>query len=144
MFDKLGHFGNRRTSLLSVLWITAELREDQGILVFRWFMNSIKLPSGLTGKQWNCIACYFEIAFSDIGRGGSGWVLGKGSLPRRSWATGTGSLGQWLWRRACQNSRSVWTMLSDTWSDFCVVLCGARVGLDDPCGFLPTQDILWF
>ena len=25
---------------------------------------------------------------------------------------------------------------------FCVVLCGNGVGLDDPYGFLPAQDIL--
>ena len=43
----------------------------------------------------------------------------------------------------CWSSRSVWTML-EIWFGFCVVLWGAKIGLDDPCGSLPTQDILGF
>lgn len=41
---------------------------------------------------------------------------------------------------SCQ---SVWTMLLNTWSNFWVVLCGARVRLDDGCGSLPTEKSLW-
>ena len=47
-----------------------------------------------------------------------------------------------------QSSSTVWTLLSYTRSDFYVVLCGARSWLwstiNDPCGSLPTQDILQF
>ena len=41
---------------------------------------------------------------------------------------------------SCQSSRSVWTMLSDIPFEFWVVLCG--VGLDDPCGSLPSQEYI--
>lgn len=33
---------------------------------------------------------------------------------------------KWSWHRACQSSRGIWTMLSDIWLDFQVVLPGAR------------------
>lgn len=45
----------------------------------------------------------------------------------RGWSgTGTRSSGQWSWHWACQRSRSIWTMLSDIWSNFWVVLWRAR------------------
>ena len=56
--------------------------------------------------------------------GGLGWGLGKGSAPQRV-------VGHWnrlprevVMAQSC--SRSIWIMLSDTWSDFGVVLCVAR------------------
>ena len=42
---------------------------------------------------------------------------------------------------SCRSSRSVWTVLSGTGSGFGVVLCGARIGLEDLFGTLPTWDI---
>ena len=36
----------------------------------------------------------------------------------------------------------IWTTLSDVGFEFWVGLCGARVGLGDPCGFLPIQNVL--
>jgi len=44
----------------------------------------------------------------------------------------------------CWNSGSIWTALSDIGFGFWVVLRGARIGLGDPCGSLPTQNILCF
>lgn len=34
--------------------------------------------------------------------------------------------GKGSWHQACQSLRSIWTMLSNTWFDFGVVLCGAE------------------
>lgn len=43
--------------------------------------------------------------------------------------------------RACQSS-SVWTKLSDTWQFFLLFCAGPGLGLDGPCGSLPTVNIL--
>jgi len=72
---------------------------------------SLVTVTGPKGTAWSCVT------------GGSGWILGKGpSL--RGWA-GTKRMVR-LPRRACQNSRNIWTMLSVTRSDFWMVLFGAR------------------
>lgn len=45
----------------------------------------------------------------------------------RGWShTGTGSPVKWSQYRACRSSRGVWTKLSETGSDFWVILYGAR------------------
>lgn len=46
----------------------------------------------------------------------------KGSL-----GSVTASPWKWSWNQAGQNSRSVYTMLSDMWFSFRVILCGARI-----------------
>lgn len=40
--------------------------------------------------------------------------------------------------------RAFWTVLSDIGFDFGWSCVGSGVEVDDPCGFLPTRDILWF
>jgi len=59
---------------------------------------------------------------------------------------GTSSPDQWTAPR-CLNSRRVWTLLSDIWSDFWVFLCGARSwtrwSLQVPSN-LGYSVILWF
>jgi len=42
--------------------------------------------------------------------------------------SGTGTSSSWICSQhwACWSSRSIWTMLSDLWSDFWMVLCRAR------------------
>jgi len=45
---------------------------------------------------------------------------------------------------SCPSSRSIWTTISDTGFVFWVVLHGARRGLNDLYGFLPTSYVLWF
>lgn len=56
----------------------------------------------------------------------SGWVIEKSSSPGGWLGSGTGSPGQWSQHQGCWSSRSTWTRLSDTWSDFWVVLHEAR------------------
>lgn len=57
--------------------------------------------------------------------GGSGWLSGKGSS-LRGWSGTSDSSGKWSQHWACHSWRSIWTTLSDIWSDFWVVLCGGR------------------
>jgi len=42
------------------------------------------------------------------------------------------TLGKWSSPQACQHSRSVWTMLLDTWFKFSVALCGVLMILVGP------------
>jgi len=51
------------------------------------------------------------------------------------------SPGQWSWHQACQNSRSVWTTLSNL-CDFRWSCLEPGAGLNDPYGSLPPWDIL--
>jgi len=58
-------------------------------------------------------------------RGGSGWVLGKGSSLRGGRALGQAPQGSGHGTELLEFKKCL-DMLSDTWSDFWVVLCGAR------------------
>ena len=59
---------------------------------------------------------------SSCNRGGSGWrFFTKRTV--RHWA---GCPGQWSWHPTGQSSGSDWITLSDIWTDFWTVLCGAR------------------
>lgn len=71
----------------------------------------------------------------------SGWTSGKGSSPMG--AGGTDSPGQQP-ASTLMISRSIWTRLSNTWSDFGWSSAEPGFGLSDPCGFLPTCNITWF
>lgn len=78
------------------------------------------------------------VAWSSI-KGESGWVLGKGSKPEGNWALkqdapGSGEGPKLLGFKKCLDKG-----LNFGW--FCV---DQGVGLDDPCGCLPTWDILCF
>ena len=77
-------------------------------------------------------------------RGGSGWVLGKGSAPRGGRAlgqapqgSGQGTESDRIQEAFGQHSQAFGLILG--WS--CME---PGVGLHDPCGFLATQDILRF
>lgn len=74
-------------------------------------------------------------------RGGLCWILRKVSLSRGSSGTGTGSLIMAL-------SLPEFSKCFDNILRHVVWLLGLSyvepgVGIHDPCGFLPTQDILW-
>lgn len=51
-----------------------------------WYMGTVQGPKG---TPWSCI------------RGGSEWVLGKGTSPRGWLSTRTDSPGEWSWSQAC-------------------------------------------
>jgi len=50
--------------------------------------------------------------------------------------------GQWAWPRPARVQGAFGHCIRTTEFDFWVVLCGAGVGPDEPCGSLPTQEIL--
>ncbi|KAK4826985.1 hypothetical protein QYF61_013085 [Mycteria americana] len=52
------------------------------------------------------------------------WSIGKSSSLRTWSSTGTSSPGKWSWPLACRCSRTIWTMLLDTWFNFYVALNG--------------------
>ena len=84
--------------------------------------------TGPEGTAWSCV------------RGGAAGGEGRGlhqravGMERAAQGSGHGPKGR--------SSGSAWTALSDIEFGFWVVLCGDGVGLGDPCGSLPTQDIL--
>ena len=69
----------------------------------------------------------------------SGWTSGKGSSPMG--AGGTDSPGQQP-ASTLMISRSIWTRLSNTWSDFGWSCVEPGFGLSDSYGSLSTWDIL--
>lgn len=87
------------------------------------------------GTQRKCICA----------RGGWGWIWGEGSAPRGWLCTGTGSPEQqWSRHQTWESSRRFWMLWGSgcgSWEKSCA---GLRVGVDDPCGVLPTQVVLWF
>lgn len=91
---------------------------------------------GPKGTAWSCV------------RGELGWILERGSFLREWSGTGTGSPEEQSQHQTCQSTRRVWTALWGTGDAHRTLLgmscVGPGAGLRDPCGFLPTQHILWF
>lgn len=71
------------------------------------------------------------------GRGGSGWVLRRGSSPEGG-EHGTGSPRQWSWHWACWGSRNTWT------TQTVCSLGGPMWSQELDSMIVPTQDILRF
>ena len=78
----------------------------------------------------------------ELRQGRGGWGSGTGAAPQGG-GHGTGCTGQWARPRVAAVQR-VFGQLSDTGFKFGWSYVELGVGLDDPCEYLPTQDILCF
>lgn len=114
---------------------TCPTERDLGVLVDDEL--NVSEQCVLAAKRVNCP---LGIALSCV-RGGSGWVLGKGSSPEGG-GHGTGSPGQWSHPQAA-GDQEAFVQCSQTKSlDFGWFCREAGAELSDPEAFISSQDIL--
>ena len=121
-----GHKGSHMRCSLHPLVCSAQRRGDWGETTSQPIASSqggVKEEVLISALKWSVIE--LEGTPWSCHRGGSGWISGKGSSPRGCLGTGTGCPGKKP-RHLCCRSSSIWITLSDIWSDFWVVLDGAR------------------
>lgn len=92
--------------------------------------------ASLSGKEENLRGWHWAVSVRRV-RGV------KESSAFRGWWAWRSSPGQWHSPK-CRRPRSIWTVLWDIVLHFGCSCAEPGVGLDGPCGSLPTQDVLWF
>ena len=102
--SSLGLLGPEQSGLMAA---AAPHREQRGST------EQCSLLTGPEGIAWSC------------DREGSGWISGNDSSPEDGQALEQSLQGRGH-TSSFWSSRSIWTTLSDIWSEFWVVLCGAR------------------